>query len=1289
MAGKPVGTMFAEMDLDLTPFEKKLKLAYNKSIEGTQKFEQEFKNLGIKSDRMFESQKQAAIASYEGIKKHATSTAQDIVRAEQAKNEKLKQLNEQQFGHQKTFLGDLKQHWVAYGAAAVAVGMAIRKVYSAVSQFAEEAVAAANVQEAAEAKLGAVIRATGGAAGYSLEQMKAMAASMQGVTTVGDELIMGSMAILATFKNLRGEGFERATKAALDMSEVLGQDAKSAAIMLGKALNDPVLGLTALGRSGIQFTESQKSVIKAMVETGDVAGAQNLILRELETQMGGAAEAARKTFGGAMKAAKNDLGDMKEEIGFVITKNQFLADVVLIASNQFKEWGQYIKDNREYLMELVKGGILYVVDGLVTALEVMRGFHNAWLGIKLVGTAAFQAIGFAMEGLMTGLRFALAPLDKIFLGLVQIGALDVNPFDSLHGFGQFRASSADVTAGVLADIDKTNKGYDTVISTVKGWQAKIKEVPVTSAAAAKEILISAEKLSNDTVELTEKQKAAQVKSAEAQIKLEEEIRNESKKIWLGMAKFEEQQDAEREKAMKDMAAAEIKINREVSAEWVKIINAETKFEEEEEKERNDILKKYAAEDKKRAEKAADDEKKAAADKLDAYRSLYKDLKKYGGEYFDFQVDTLKKELAAYEKTLIDENTSTADALKIRKLLQAKYTEELKRLDIQKLKSSDNFMDGVKAGYLEMETNAKTFGTAGYEIFNTFANESKKAVSDILFEGIKTGTVDVQAVWETFSDAMLRKFTDIIGEMVINAAAKKILMWFEAAWTAASTKVLDIIVDLWDFGKGLISGSGGDGGTGSAASGGDIYGGGSLYGAYGGWVPGMASGGNSYANDKVNARLSPGEYVVDRERVAAMGQGGDTILAHINAQEAALLKVLGGSGTINPRTGLPQYYITPEQDMAQYYKEVNAYNAWWGSDGSGEDVPYGYVAPPNFQQWLVGTQYPPTLPYSQALGIKAAQRGYLIVPIGPEPGDKWYGLEPGTKIDVDPQGWFKTPGDWPNYPMGNSGTVYGPGSYLNLISNNLLPPGATLGSMYDGDFPRKQGTPNIQNFGAWSIPFGVKALFAYGMGSGAPSSSVGNAWDAAPILADMGGNAAYNTAIQYGTTAANLAYAYGYASSYMSSLGSVMPDVIKSPLKNYLKNYVGKAIMTGVKGLLYGGGSGGGLDYSFAGAEGDLSWLSDGMGKIAPQTTPFEFGLAGGYPARDGLSYVPRDNFPALLHQGEGVLTKKENKEWQGGSTRGGVVVNFNLTGTVIDRKAVDEFAEKIYPRLQKLQAWGH
>jgi hypothetical protein len=43
-------------------------------------------------------------------------------------------------------------------------------------------------------------------------------------------------------------------------------------------------------------------------------------------------------------------------------------------------------------------------------------------------------------------------------------------------------------------------------------------------------------------------------------------------------------------------------------------------------------------------------------------------------------------------------------------------------------------------------------------------------------------------------------------------------------------------------------------------------------------------------------------------MAAMGRNGDTMLAHITPQEAMMLKRMGGSGTINPYTGLPEFFF---------------------------------------------------------------------------------------------------------------------------------------------------------------------------------------------------------------------------------------------------------------------------------------------------------------------------------------------------------------------------------------------
>lgn len=167
-------------------------------------------------------------------------------------------------------------------------------------------------QEQALAQLDARLQSTQGAAGLNRDQLISMAAAMQRVTTVGDEATLGTEAMLLTFTRIGGEVFPRALEAVLDLSQGMGQDLKSSAILVGKALNDPIKGLSALGRAGVQFTDQQKDQIAAMVEAGRVAEAQGLILGELETQFGGAARAARDTLGGALKALQNAFGDLLE-----------------------------------------------------------------------------------------------------------------------------------------------------------------------------------------------------------------------------------------------------------------------------------------------------------------------------------------------------------------------------------------------------------------------------------------------------------------------------------------------------------------------------------------------------------------------------------------------------------------------------------------------------------------------------------------------------------------------------------------------------------------------------------------------------------------------------------------------------------------------------------------------------------------------------------------------------------------------------------------------------------------
>jgi len=183
-----------------------------------------------------------------------------------------------------------------------------------------ESLATFAIDERSTARLNAVLKATGYAAGFSSKELQQEASALQNLTGVGDEVISQTQAILLTFKQIKGDEFKDATILAMDMAEVLGQDAKQGAIQLGKALNDPIKGVTALSRVGVSFTKSQKEQIRVATQAGNLMKAQAVILDELKAEFGGAAEAAGDTYGGSLDKVKAAQGDVKEGIGELIAE---------------------------------------------------------------------------------------------------------------------------------------------------------------------------------------------------------------------------------------------------------------------------------------------------------------------------------------------------------------------------------------------------------------------------------------------------------------------------------------------------------------------------------------------------------------------------------------------------------------------------------------------------------------------------------------------------------------------------------------------------------------------------------------------------------------------------------------------------------------------------------------------------------------------------------------------------------------------------------------------------------
>jgi hypothetical protein len=267
-----------------------------------------------------------------------------------------------------------------------------------------------SVEQAAEAeRVGAQLEArivsTGGAAQLTGIQIGEMANELQNASKFDDESLLRAANSLLSFTSISGDTFERTLGLVSDMSTALGTDLVTNAKLVGRALEDPVKGMQALGRAGVVFSESEKEVIKTLVETGHHLEAQDRILDALATRYGGAGAADVATFGGSLDRVNNLWGNFLETVG---------EGVLPILSTFLTQVGNIIIGNQELAETL---GVLVTQGGRVAAVFVSAGADGARAFLEMASTimgalasiaeaASGAADAMGMDGLADGLREA-------------------------------------------------------------------------------------------------------------------------------------------------------------------------------------------------------------------------------------------------------------------------------------------------------------------------------------------------------------------------------------------------------------------------------------------------------------------------------------------------------------------------------------------------------------------------------------------------------------------------------------------------------------------------------------------------------------------------------------------------------------------------------------------------------------------------------------------------------------------------------------------------------------------
>mgnify|MGYP000988683138 CR=1 FL=1 len=218
----------------------------------------------------------------------------------------------------KGSFGGLSSSAIA-GAAKVAAGFAgVSAAVVGATAAAVAFVASTNKAENDSIRLAQVQKNNFEKLGISMSQLEAQTKRMQSVTIFDNNSIQQAQAALMGIGAVTKDSLDRVMNASADLASFLGTDITGAAQQLGKALAEPVQALGALERAGIRFSDAETKMIKSLVEAGRSAEAQDVILKKLESTIGGTAEAMGQGATAGAVQLKNSLDDLKNALGTFI-----------------------------------------------------------------------------------------------------------------------------------------------------------------------------------------------------------------------------------------------------------------------------------------------------------------------------------------------------------------------------------------------------------------------------------------------------------------------------------------------------------------------------------------------------------------------------------------------------------------------------------------------------------------------------------------------------------------------------------------------------------------------------------------------------------------------------------------------------------------------------------------------------------------------------------------------------------------------------------------------------------
>lgn len=280
----------------------------------------------------------------------------------------------------------------------VATGMAIAggaiyaadRAFGAIKNSIGGMLSAAGESQRVMAQTNAVIASTGGVAGVTAEQVTTLARKIADTTPISDEAAQSAQNMLLTFTAIGKDTFPQATQAVMDLATAMNGGVTpseemllNTSIQVGKALQDPILGMTNLRRVGVNFTEANKKTVEQLINSNRGMEAQKFILKELNKEFGGSSQAALNSYSGIQTALKNKIDDLAEAIGGVLMPVATdLARTFMDVLSRAVDWlSAHMVELQAYALAVAGGLQVLAQIAIGVATAIFRAFQFDFSGV--------------------------------------------------------------------------------------------------------------------------------------------------------------------------------------------------------------------------------------------------------------------------------------------------------------------------------------------------------------------------------------------------------------------------------------------------------------------------------------------------------------------------------------------------------------------------------------------------------------------------------------------------------------------------------------------------------------------------------------------------------------------------------------------------------------------------------------------------------------------------------------------------------------------------------------------